>query len=229
MNVLVLNPPFHPRYSRSQRSPAVIKSDVIYYPIWLAYATGVLEQDGFDVKFVDAPAADYNLQRVLDLAEEFHPRLVVLDTSTPSIHNDVQVAEAIKSQVPNTFTILVGSHVSALPEASLRPSPAIDAVARWEYDYTVRDLARLLDGGGDVSAILGLSYQNSDGTIIHNRAHIKLGGENSTTPDNEVYFLSAPTLSRKEYLFRCRVSEQVYPKLTVCCKRRSLLSGTRLR
>lgn len=169
MNIFVLNPPFHPRYSRSQRSPAVIKSGVMYYPIWLAYATGVLEQDSFNVKLVDAPAAGYDLQSVLDLAEEFHPRLVVMDTSTPSIDNDARVVEAIKNRVPNTFTVLVGTHVSALPEASLQLSPAIDAVARREYDYTVRDLARMLDGGGDVSTILGLSYRNSDGTIVHNQ------------------------------------------------------------
>jgi len=168
MNVLMLNPPFHPRYSRSQRSPAVIKSGVMYYPIWLAYATGVLEQNGFNVKLVDAPAAGYDLQTVLTLAEESRPRLVVMDTSTPSIHNDVEAAEAIKSRVPNTFILLVGPHVSALPEASLQISPVIDAVARREYDYTVRDLAQLLDGGGDLSTILGLSHRDNDGAIVHN-------------------------------------------------------------
>ncbi len=168
MNILVLNPPFHPRYSRSQRSPAVIKSGVMYYPLWLAYATGVLEQNGFKTKLVDAPAAGYDLQCVLDQAESFQPRLVVMDTSTPSIYNDVKVAEAIKSRVPETFITLVGPHVSALPEASLQISPVIDAVARREYDYTVRDLAQLLDGGGDLSTVLGLSYRDDDGTVIHN-------------------------------------------------------------
>lgn len=164
----MLNPPFHPRYSRSQRSPAVIKSGVMYYPIWLAYATGVLEQAGFLVKLVDAPAAGYTLPHVLDLADEFQPRLVVLDTSTPSIHNDVAVAEAIKNRLPGAFVLLVGPHVSALPGASLRLSPAIDAVARQEYDYTVRDLAQWLAGGGNLGDVLGLSYRASDGAIIHN-------------------------------------------------------------
>jgi anaerobic magnesium-protoporphyrin IX monomethyl ester cyclase len=168
MSVLVLNPPFHPRYSRSQRSPAVIKSGVMYYPIWLAYATGVLEQDGFNARLVDAPAAGYDLPAVIRLAEESRPRLVVMDTSTPSIHNDVAVAEAIKRQVPGAFVLLVGPHVSALPEASLQLSPAIDAVARREYDHTVRDMARLLDGGGDLSSILGLSYRDESGVVIHN-------------------------------------------------------------
>ena len=168
MNVLVLNPPFHPRYSRSQRSPAVIRSGVLYYPIWLAYATGVLEQDGFSVKLVDAPAAGYGLEAVLRLVEEFRPRLVVIDTSTPSIYNDVEVAAAIKGHRPQAFILLVGPHVTALPEESLQIGSAVDAVARGEYEYTVRDLARQLDGGGDLEAVRGLTYRNGDGAIVHN-------------------------------------------------------------
>lgn len=168
MNVLALNPPFHSRYSRSQRSPAVIKSGVMYYPIWLAYATGVLEQDGFDVRLVDAPAVGYNLSDVLGIVDEHQPRLVVMDTSTPSIHNDVEVAEAIKSRLSDAFILLVGPHVTALPGESLRLGSAVDAVARGEYEYTVRDVARVLAGGGDLDTVLGLSYRYSDGTRVHN-------------------------------------------------------------
>jgi hypothetical protein len=61
MKVLTLNPPFFLRFSREQRSPAVTKSGTLYYPMWLAYATGVLEQDGFDVKLVDAPAQGHGV------------------------------------------------------------------------------------------------------------------------------------------------------------------------
>jgi len=140
----------------------------MYYPIWLAYAAGVLEQSGFNVRLVDAPAAGYPLASVVGLAETFQPRLVVIDTSTPSLHNDVAVAEAIKRSLPKSFVLLVGPHVSALPEASLQASPAVDGVARREYDYTVRDLAQILDGGGDLDTVLGLSYRGKDGGIVHN-------------------------------------------------------------
>lgn len=168
MNVLMLNPPFHPRYSRSQRSPAVIKSGVIYYPIWLAYATGVLEQDGFTVKLIDAPASGINLGQLLERLDAFKPRLLVMDTSTPSIYNDLDIAAAVKSRFPEIFILLVGTHVTVLPEESLQISRAIDAVARGEYDYTVRDIARILDGGGDLSTVLGISYKNKNGEVIHN-------------------------------------------------------------
>lgn len=168
MNVLMLNPPFHPKFSRSQRSPAVIKSGVIYYPIWLAYATGVLEREGFKVKLVDAPAAGYDLAHVRELVSAFRPRVAVLDTSTPSIANDVQVAEAIKAVAPETFILLVGPHVSALPAESLAMGTSVDAVARREYEYTVRDLVRAVDGGTDLATVEGLSYRTPQGEIIHN-------------------------------------------------------------
>jgi anaerobic magnesium-protoporphyrin IX monomethyl ester cyclase len=173
MRVLTLNPPFHPHYSRGQRSPAVIKSGVMYYPIWLAYAAGVLEQNGLQVKLVDAPAAGRDLRYVLDLVDGWKPRLVVLDTSTPSIYNDVGVAQAIKQRVPGAFVVLVGPHVSALPEESLRLNDAVDAVARHEYDHTVRDLALAVQSGADLGGVEGLSYRRNS-EIIHNpdRPHI---------------------------------------------------------
>lgn len=178
MNVLMLNPPYHHKFSRSQRSPAVIKSGVMYYPIWLAYATGVLEQAGFTVKLVDAPANDYTLAYVLDLAKEFQPRLVVMDTSTPSIHNDIEAAQAIKGVLPGAFILFVGPHVSALPQDTLNMSTAVDAVARGEYDYTVLEVAQYLDGGGDLSMISGISYREAKGgagEVVHNanRPYIK--------------------------------------------------------
>lgn len=168
MNVLMLNPPYYKKYSRSQRSPAVIKSGVMYYPIWLAYATGVLEKNEFNVKLIDAPAAGYDLSYVEDLCENFLPELIVLDTSTPSIENDVMVAKALKTKMSKkTFILLVGPHVTALPEESLLMDESIDAVARGEYDYTVRDLALALKNGANLENVSGLTYRDN-GNVVSN-------------------------------------------------------------
>ena len=168
MRVLVLNPPFLPKFSRPQRSPAVTKSGTLYYPLWPAYAAAVLEADGFSVDFVDAPAMDMDAEQVLSLAREKRFALAVLDTSTPSIASDCAFAARIKEACPDTFTLLVGTHVSALPQETLAGAPGVDAVARREYEYTVRDTARLLrDGGSDLSPVAGLSFRNGD-DIAHN-------------------------------------------------------------
>jgi len=190
MNTLVLNPPYHPRYSRSQRSPAVIKSGVIYYPIWLAYATGVLEQDRFAVRLVDAPAAGLDLQAVLGLVDEWQPRLVVMETSTPSIHNDLEVAQAIKSRSPDVFVLLVGPHVTALPEESLQLGPAVDAVVRGEYEHTVRAVARMLadsDAPANRETVRGLSYRDADGALRHNPDRLPIEDLDALPFVSEVY------------------------------------------
>jgi anaerobic magnesium-protoporphyrin IX monomethyl ester cyclase len=167
MNIYVLNPPFHKKFSRSQRSPAVIKSGVIYYPIWLAYATGVLERAGFNVHLVDAPARGYDLAEILQQIDDFKPMLVVLDTSTPSIENDLGVADSIHERIPNASIALVGTHVSALPDEVLNSSRSVNIVARGEYDYTLRDIAECIEGAHDISTVDGISFRASDGSIVH--------------------------------------------------------------
>lgn len=174
MKILVLNPPFLPKFSRPQRSPAVTKSGTLYFPIWLAYCASVLEKDGFDVSLLDAPARGLSLNDVVRLTMDDKPRLIVMDTSTPSIDNDIHVAESLKQAVPDAFIVLVGTHVSALPDETLNRSRAIDAVAMREYEYTIRDLARFLadnrrpqSGKDGINSVQGLVL-NADGPVIHN-------------------------------------------------------------
>lgn len=168
MKVLVLNPPFHRRYSRESRSPCVTKGGTFYYPYSLAYATGVLENK-FDVKLIDAVARDWSRKDTMEFAREFEPELVVLDTSTPSIKNDVEVAAEIKEALPDAHVNLVGTHPTALPEETLRMAEGIDSVCRGEYEYTVLELAKAIEAGETLVTVDGLSFK-ADGGFIHNRA-----------------------------------------------------------
>jgi radical SAM superfamily enzyme YgiQ (UPF0313 family) len=165
LKVLLINPPFLPKYSRSSRSPAVTKSGTIYYPLWLAHATGLLEKRGHETMLIDFPAeccdlGDYR-QRMIDFA----PGMVVCDTSTPSIESDVRVLETIKSWFPEPpLCVLVGTHPSALPEETLAIGPAADVVARGEYDWSLADLAERPDLPSEIP---GISFRR-DGCIVHN-------------------------------------------------------------
>ena len=167
MRVLFLNPPFLKKFSRSQRSPAVTKSGTLYFPMWLAYAAGVLEDAGFEVDLVDAPAEGYDIEYVLSRAKKFNPKMLVSDTSTPSIFNDVEIAARLKANLPEAFVILVGTHVSALAEETLKIDTRVDAIARYEYDYTLREIALALRDGRDIKEIEGISYRKGN-IIIHN-------------------------------------------------------------
>ena len=173
MKILLLNPPFLSRFSRTSRSPEVSKGGALYYPYWLAYAAGVLEDNKFDVKLVDSPAARHSRQSTLEVAADFNPDLVVCDTSTPSIYNDVEVATEIKKQT-GAFTVLVGVHASALPEETLAMNEPVDAVARGEYEHTLLELAKKIEEGGEAFDVAGLTVRK-DGGIVNtdNRELVK--------------------------------------------------------
>lgn len=167
MHILLLNPPFLKKFSRPQRSPAVTKSGTLYFPMWLAYAAGVLDENGFDVDLIDAPADGFSIDDIIQRVKKHPPHFIVLDTSTPSIYNDVAVAGQMKEICPSSFITLVGTHVSALSEETLAIDKRVDAVARGEYDYTLLDVARTLAGKGNLRNIPGLSFREAD-SITHN-------------------------------------------------------------
>jgi radical SAM superfamily enzyme YgiQ (UPF0313 family) len=102
-----------------------------------------------------------------ELVREFQPEMVVIQATTPSIYSDLSYVrmckEALHGQV---LTVVVGAHVTAEPEDTLRQSAGfLDVVARGEYDYTLRDLA----GGLDPQEIAGVSYVEH-GAVVHSPA-----------------------------------------------------------
>ena len=186
-NVLFLNPPFHPRFSREQRSPAVTKSDTLYYPKWLAHAAGVAIRERHNVDLLDAPAAKRDIKYVLDRIEQKSIKAVICDTSTPSINNDLKVAEQIKAKFPRTRVLMVGRHVSVVPEETLRASAAVDAIAVREYEYTVRDWLLALGAGGGYDDVLGLVWRNSQGEVIRNKERAAIANLDELPFVSEVY------------------------------------------
>src|SRR3954447_6975961 len=194
MRVLFLNPPFHPRFSREQRSPAVTKSGTLYYPKWLATAAGVAIQNGHQVDLVDAPASGATVQAVIDRINAKDIDAVVCDTSTPSILNDIQVVESLVAAKPSLHVMMVGRHVSALPRETLNSSPALQAVAVREYEYTVRDWLAALDCGADFSSVDGLVWRRRDGEIVTNKQRAAIENLDELPFVTEVYkrFLHTP-------------------------------------
>ncbi|MGE0706896.1 MAG: radical SAM protein [Planctomycetota bacterium] len=169
MRVLCLNAPFHRNYSSHQRSPAVTKSRTLYYPIWLAYAAGLLERHGFEVSLIDGPGEDVDLAQVVARARDFAPRLVVVATTTPSIHNDTAAAAAL-AEATGAFTVLVGTHTAAAPLETLAAAPAVSAVTLKEYDWTLLELAERLAGGGPLAleSLAGVAWRRPDGALVQN-------------------------------------------------------------
>jgi len=211
MKVLMLNPPYFPRYSRQSRSPCVTKGGTFYYPYLLAYATGVLDKSGFDVGLVDAVAKGWTHEQTADFAKKINPGLVVIDTSTPSIYNDVKMADEIKNVLPNTHISLVGTHPTNLPLETMKMSKVIDSVCMDEYDFTVRDLAKALESGSGTYEVEGITYRKG-ARIKTNKPRPRIRNLDELPFVSEVY---KKHLNIRDYFY----ASLMYPQVTILTAR----------
>ena len=69
----------------------------------------------------------------------------------------MKTIEALKNANPRLKVGLIGAKVAVDAEGSLKAAPAVDFVARNEFDFTIKDVAE----GRDFGAIKGLSYRDA--------------------------------------------------------------------
>jgi len=184
MKIYLLNAPFKENFVRCGRWQGVAaRGGTLYYPIWLSYATGLLEKEGHIVRLVDAVAWKWNEHQVYDDVKKFQPELVVVDTNFSSVSHDVGIANTIKSKT-GAKIVIVGPPASQFTEEILKQGA--DIVARFEYDLTLRELASKEITKSDLAMVAGISYQ-INGEIFHNTPR-----EVSTQNDlDEIPFVSA--------------------------------------
>ena len=101
-----------------------VKSTNMTPPLSLAYCAAVMEGAGLAVDILDAVALRWRPGEVLDYIRKGGYDLVAVNTATPSIADDLAIADAIKEQSPKTFVALLGPHVSVFSEEALRESRA---------------------------------------------------------------------------------------------------------
>jgi hopanoid biosynthesis associated radical SAM protein HpnJ len=159
MSALFLNPPSFDGFDGGAGSRYQARREIrsFWYPTWLAQPAALVPGS----KLMDCPPHDISLDACLAEARQYDH--VILHTSTPSLQNDVKVAEAIKAQKPTTVIGFVGAHAAVLPAETLKASPAIDWVGRKEFDYTCKEVAE----GRPLSEVKGLSFRR-EGVIQHN-------------------------------------------------------------
>jgi len=157
---LFLNPPSFDGFDggAGARYPARREVTSYWYPTWLAQPAAIVPGS----KLIDAPPHRMTMEDVLRIATDYE--LIIINTSSPSLNNDIKCAEALKSQDSKVQIGFMGAHVTVLPEETLREAQsAIDFVCRNEFDYTCLELAQ----GRPYDQIKGLVYRDKNGAIKH--------------------------------------------------------------
>jgi hopanoid biosynthesis associated radical SAM protein HpnJ len=159
VSTLFLSPPSFDGFDGGAGARYQAKREIrsFWYPTWLAQPAALVPGS----KLLDCPPHDIGLEECLRQAQQFDH--VIIHTSTPSLRNDCNVAEAIKSRNPSATIGFVGAHAAVLPTETLKASEAIDWVGRKEFDFTCKEVAE----GAPLDQVRGLSFRR-DGKFIHN-------------------------------------------------------------
>jgi anaerobic magnesium-protoporphyrin IX monomethyl ester cyclase len=138
-------------------------------PVWAALFATFIRTRGFSVRILDANAEDLAPEEAAQRVEETNPLLaaVVVYGHNPSASTQVMpsagaICTAIKQRTPELKTLLVGGHVAALPERTLREEDAT-FVCSGEGLHTIVELLQALQAGSeDYGKVRGLLYRDGD-------------------------------------------------------------------
>lgn len=179
LDLLLINP--HGRDALYQQLGQELTA--IEPPLWCRLIGGYVRDRGFAVEIIDAEAQAWGPQIVALRALERRPRLiaVVVFGHQPSASTQQMAAagptiRAIKDEDPDQAIIIIGGHVAALPERTMREEPA-DFACNGEGPVTVAQLLDVLRAGApfDFAGVEGLVWRDHD--AIRNNVPAPLIGD----------------------------------------------------
>lgn len=128
------------------------------YPLVPAMAATLLKQDGFEVIWNDCIAERRKHSQFLELVKKERPDIIAMETKTPVIKQHWQIIKDLKQLTTygsppgdgsylKLTAVLMGDHVTALPEESMENSPVDFVITGGDYDRLLLNIARHLRNG----------------------------------------------------------------------------------
>lgn len=130
------------------------------YPIVPAYAATLLHQAGHDVIWYDGIAEQHPYDHFRQTVELERPDLIVFETKTPVVKLHWSIIEDIKQISPSIKVVLMGDHVTALPEESFHRSKVDFVITGGDYDFSLKGLVDTLSGSGKMPS--GIYFREND-------------------------------------------------------------------
>jgi radical SAM superfamily enzyme YgiQ (UPF0313 family) len=200
-------------------------------PLGMEYIAAAVEDRVEEVKMLDRDIEHFSHAFFKKYIKSYKPDLVGF-TMSATEHNDGLVMAQIAKQC-GADVVCGGFHPTAVPEILLK-YPFIDYVIRGEGELTMRELVEEgpLTATGK-NGILGLSYRDTDGTIIHNEDRPLVENIDSL-PFPARHLRRKPELYRFSYAPNRRADQinflrGCYGTCTFCCEPRMSKSRVRFR
>ncbi|MDD3679361.1 MAG: radical SAM protein [Candidatus Shapirobacteria bacterium] len=117
------------------------------YPVIMAQTATLLKSNNHQVAWLDGITKNWSFEKFNQKLKEFDPDLVVMESKTPVIKHHWSIIKQLKVKNLKLKVVLVGDHVSALPQESLENSPVDYVLTGGDYDFSLLNLVNHLGKG----------------------------------------------------------------------------------
>ena len=107
------------------------------YPVIPATAATVVAQGGHDVAWLDGIASEQSYEEFVASVEEFVPDIMAVESKTPTIKAYWATIDDLKDRFPGLRIVLMGDHVTAMPEESLLNSRVDFVLTGGDFDVSL--------------------------------------------------------------------------------------------
>ena len=156
------------------------------YPMVPAYTATMLKENGYEIMWDDAIAEGLTYNQWIARIKKEKPDIIAMETKTPVIKRHWKIINELKTHNSKLITVLMGDHVTALPEESMINSPVDFVLTGGDYDFLLRNLCNYLKELQTPNSKLqtelapGIWYrQNGE---IRNTGHYKLSHDLDSLP-----------------------------------------------
>lgn len=153
-------------------------SPTYVYPVVPAYAATLLKENGYEVFWDDGIAEELTLSEYMERIAREQPDIIAIETKTPVIKIHWKIINELKENLPQVKIVLVGDHVTALPQESFERCKADYVLTGGDYDFLLLNLCDHLSQGKELEP--GIWYMENG--EIQNTGRFELNHDLNTLP-----------------------------------------------
>ena len=144
----------------------------VIFPILPGQAATLLKQQGHEVAWLDGIAEGWDWEEYCSQVEMVNPTLMMIETKTPSARPIYDAIADLKGRFPSMTIVLVGDHITALPEEAFLYCPVDFTIRGGQFDFSILNLVNYLLGKEDLAP----------GVFWNDNGEFKNSGQNPTPP-----------------------------------------------
>ncbi|MFA5156107.1 MAG: radical SAM protein [Candidatus Omnitrophota bacterium] len=186
MKILISYPPLSTKKGcptlGQNRQFQYFKEPTFIYPVVPALAATLLKKAGHEAVWNDCLAQGWDFPTFLNFIRKEQPGVIVFETKTPVIKQHWKMIDDIKGLfAPETGPkfVLMGDHVTALPEESFEKSQVDFVLTGGDYDFLLLNLCNYLRSP-ETNLEPGIYFR--DGKTVKNTGKFKLDHDLDALP-----------------------------------------------